>query len=503
MQNRQIFAEGYFAKGDNVNTKHRTFIRLPVVAILYGLVLVCTAATAKPPIHWFDKIKQQYTDEQLYGFLYSMPKGGDLHHHNSGSNFSEWWYELATDQKNNGGYQYYTKTQIKQCKGYGNNEFGRSPSLILFRNIQESQFKQLDKCEKSEYKTLEALNADEKRAWLNSIRLDAAHEGREEFFQKHWQRLNALTSNPIISADMLVKNMDAMGQEGLQYLEAQMNPSNHIYPDGRPYSAESVAELFRKRLQQKDAINTGVTVRLQYALLRFLPNAEQILQQMYRFVDLNRDLYVGINMVGREDNDKGHPLRFLTTLRELRQTLPEVKLAIHAGEVDEPNYHVRDTLLLGADRIGHGLNLITDPQTLLFMRHNRYLVEINLISNLKLEYVSKYSEHPFPEYLRTGIPVALSTDDRGMWDSNLTDEFFVAVKEFNLSWDEVVSLSRNSLRYSFLEQKTKSTVLRKFEKRISDFENSVRDGTPPANKVLRTGKFICQNYSICLSNSAH
>lgn len=486
-----------------MDTHHRSCIRLPIKEIFTALLLVCTAATAKPPTHWFDEVKHQYSDEQLYDLLYSMPKGGDLHHHNSGSNYSEWWYELATDQKNNGGYQYYTKTQIKQCKGYGNNEFGRSPSLILFRNIQESQFKQLDECEKSEYKALESLSTVEKRAWLNSIRLDTPHEGREEFFQKHWQRLNALTSNPIISADMLVKNMVAMGQEGLIYLEAQVNPSNHIYPDGKRYSEESVAELFRQRLQQPDAINTGVTVRLQYALLRFLPNAEEILQQMYRFVDQNRDLYVAINMVGREDNDKGHPLRFLATLRELRQKIPEVKLSIHAGEVDEPNFHVRDTLLLGADRIGHGLNLITDPQTLLLMRHNRYLVEINLISNLKLEYVSKYSEHPFPEYLRTGIPVALSTDDRGMWDSNLTDEFFVAVKEFNLSWDEVVSLSRNSLQYSFLDEKTKSSLLSQFEKNISDFEKSVQNRKASNSNVQLSGKFICQNYNICWSDSVH
>jgi hypothetical protein len=46
---------------------------------------------------------------------------------------------------------------------------------------------------------------------------------------------------------------------------------------------------------------------------------------------------------------------------------------------------------------------------MLLMRHGPYLVEINLISNLLLEYINDYSEHPFPEYLRTGIPVALSS----------------------------------------------------------------------------------------------
>ncbi len=31
-------------------------------------------------------------------------------------------------------------------------------------------------------------------------------------------------------------------------------------------------------------------------------------------------------------------------------------------------------------RIGHGINLLSDPDTLLLLRNNRFLVEINLIS---------------------------------------------------------------------------------------------------------------------------
>ncbi|MFT4809061.1 MAG: adenosine deaminase CECR1 [Paraglaciecola sp.] len=141
---------------------------------------------------------------------------------------------------------------------------------------------------------------------------------------------------------------------------------------------QEVADIYRNRLAQQDAIDTGLTVRLQHVFLRFSPNAEQALTQRYQFADKNRDVFVGINAAGREDNDKGYPLRFLSTLRKLRQTLPEVKLSFHAGEIDEPNYHVRDTLLLGVDRIGHGLNLIMDLSTMLLMRHNQDLVEINL-----------------------------------------------------------------------------------------------------------------------------
>ncbi len=239
-----------------------------------------------------------------------------------------------------------------------------------------------------------------------------------------------------------------------------------------PYSQEEALKIVTDRLNQADAINTGVTVRLQYALLRFTPNAEEQLISIYKFVDQHRDIYVGINMVGREDNPQGHPLRFLPTLRKLRNVYPAIDLSIHAGESEAPNFNIRDSLLLGAKRIGHGVNLLDDPQTLLLMRHSQYLIEVNLISNLKLGYVNDFKEHPFPEFMRLGIPIALSTDDRGMWHSNMTDEFFVAVKHFNLSWDEITQLSKNSLSFGFLDQNTKQELLSRFDKNISEFENN-------------------------------
>jgi adenosine deaminase CECR1 len=125
-------------------------------------------------------------------------------------------------------------------------------------------------------------------------------------------------------------------------------------------------------------------------------------------------------------------------------------------------------------------------------------VEINLISNLLLEYVDDYAQHPFPEYLRTGIPVALSTDDRGMWDSNLTDEFFVAVREFNLSWDELVGLSRNSLSYSFAPAPLKAELLGRYAQRLADFERRLA-GNPAAVLAAdaRSHGFLCRRYALC------
>ncbi len=464
-----------------------------IISALMLLLLQAHSASAD----WFDDLRANGNEEDLYRTLYYMPKGGDLHNHLSGASYSEWWYEIALAQKERG-YQYYTKVRIENCVDYGSNEFGGLAYFLMFRNILSNQYENLSDCQKQEYKALADLNEKEKSGWLESIRLDKPYEGRDEFFGTHWQRLFALVRNPWIQAELLYRNMQAFGEEGVSYLELQVAVRGMRNADGSILTAEETADILRQRLQQKDAIATGVTVRLQISLLRFLPNAEDNLRRIYKFVHENSDLFVAVNMVGREDDGRGHPARFLETMRDLRRQYSGVNLSIHAGEVDEPNYHVRDTLLLGADRIGHGLNLITDDDTMLLMRHGPYLVEINLISNLLLNYVTDYSQHPFPEYLRTGIPVALSTDDRGMWDSTMTDEFYVAVNEFNLSWDEVKQLSRNSLQHAFVSPDVKQDLLDSFEKKISAYERRIRkNGVARLGSMPQTRRFICKHYELC------
>jgi adenosine deaminase CECR1 len=474
-------------------------LRAVLKSLLPALLLAaCLPACAVEA--WFEKWKAQATPLQLYTLLYALPKGGDLHNHLGGAGRSEWWWTSALAQERRG-YVYYTKVRIQNCRGYGTDEHGAAPYLLLFRNIAAADYAALDACEKSEYRRLQDLTPQEHEAWLASVRLTHPYDGREEFFEAQWRRIDALQRNPFIMNDILLANMEAFGREGLAYLETQAGLDGRLKPDGSAYTPAEVADLYRGLLASKEAKATGVEVRFQANLTRFAPDAEQRLRSIYALVDRYRDLYVGVNFVGREDNGKGYPLRFLPVLRELRRHYADIHLSIHAGETDEPDHHVRDSLLLGAERIGHGVNLISDPDTLVLMRHGPYLVEINLISNLLLQYVPSFQAHPFPEYLRTGIPVALSTDDRGMWDSNLTDEYFVAVREFNLSWEELVQLGRSSLVHSFLDETTKQRLLGDYERRVAAFEQAFRQHGLAALQDVKpvSYSFTCRHYQLCLT----
>ena len=461
--------------------------------LAFFLLLAGAAGPCAHAADWFETIKDAGDERALYRVLHAMPKGGDLHNHNTGSVFVEEWYEIALAQAERG-YTYYTKVRIDNCRDFSTVD---DTYLLLFRNISHIEYAALSDCERGEYRRLQDLGDDERAAWMNSVRLDRPGEGREEFFGKHWQRFHALMANPYLHAEALYRNAKALADEGAIYAEIMVAVNGMVTADGQPISRDAMIDIYRERLARRDMRDLGITVRLQLTLLRFLPTAERDLRNLYALAAANPDLIVAVNMVGREDNDKGHPARFLATLRDLRRGR-DVALAIHGGEVDEPNDHVRDTLLLGAERIGHGLNLITDDELMLDMRYGPYLVEINLISNLLLEYVVDFSQHPFPEYLRIGIPVALSTDDRGMWDSTLTDEFFVAVREFDLTWPEVVTLSRNSLEHALADDATRTALLDEFGRNIQRFERQLsRDGLAKVPAMPDTRHFICVRYDIC------
>jgi adenosine deaminase CECR1 len=448
-------------------------------AILLSLIPAYSASFAPR----FEEIRRTATPRELYALLYDLPKGGDLHNHGGLSTIAASWFDLAVKQTSN---RFYTLTRFGNCPA-------ETDALPRYYTIQRSTWEKLPECLKGQYEAMNDLIAAQRTAWISALRIDRPAEGRNEFFELIVKRFGELSKDPHLAAEAMVENMRQFGREHVRYIEPQLVPSGYLDVRGNPVPADEVARIYAERLSATDAKATGVNVRFQDVVIRFPPNAEQMVEAAYAFVDRHRDWWVGINMAGREDNEKGYPLRFLETYRKMRRTFSGIGLSIHGGEVDLPGRQVHDTLLLGATRIGHGLNLITDPDTMLLMRDRRALVEINLVSNQLLEYFPDVTKHPFPEYLRTGIPVCLNTDDRGSWDSNMTDEYFTAVTTFHLTWDEVVQLGRNSLEWAFAEEPLKRAMLRDYEAEVRAFEEKYT--APDWKTQLSTAKPVASGYA--------
>ncbi len=467
--------------------KSKLFPGLILVILFFNQTWSEEAGSLQDFSQIFETIKREASPEELYTFLYDMPKGGDLHHHHGGSTITEAWYKVATDPELNDGQRYYTRNRIMNCGEDATPPGLRkgSKSLMYWVNINERSWQKLNDCPRSEYKPIDELTDGERRAWMSSLILDRPGESQNEFFEYQFPRINELSRNPYLMSELVVDNMKRFGAEGLLYFEPQVSVFSRNDKNGNPLSPHQVYKIYKERINRPDALATGVTVRFQLTVLRFAPDALERVGRTFEFIDSHRDLWRGINMAGREDNERGHPQRFTEAYDQALRKYPGIGISIHAGEENEPSEHIIDTLRLGATRIGHGINLIDDRDTMMLMRTGRFFVEINLISNELLGYVDSIAEHPFPIYLRQGIPVGLSTDDRGMWDSNMTDEFYVAVTQFNLSWEEIMKIGKYSLKFSFAQTDVKKKLLEEYRKKMETFAQkySTSDWRQPLKSV--------------------
>jgi hypothetical protein len=229
-----------------------------------------------------------------------------------------------------------------------------------------------------------------------------------------------------------------------------------------------------------------ISVRFMAYALRGLPPAQVFAQAMFAFELAAADpRIVGVNLVMPEDwfvSMRDHDLH-MRMFRFLRTSYPGVNVALHAGELalglvppEKLGLHIRQAIDVGgAQRIGHGTDIMNDPDPaglLRAMAQRRIAVEISLSSSDVILGV-RGDRHPLRQYLRAGVPVVIATDDEGVARSDLTNEYQRAVEEQGLSYSELKDVSRNSIEYSFLPAKEKARVREELEAAFARFESAL------------------------------
>lgn len=135
----------------------------------------------------------------------------------------------------------------------------------------------------------------------------------------------------------------------------------------------------------------------------------------------------------------------------------------HAGEAAGPQSVWNALKVLKAQRIGHGVRSIEDADLVAYLAEHQIPLEVCPTSNLRIGIVSSYAEHPLRRLIEAGCLVTLNSDDPPMFNTDLVNEYEVAVSEFGLSRDQVEELSRNAIRASFLSEPEKRDYLAAFE----------------------------------------
>jgi aminodeoxyfutalosine deaminase len=138
----------------------------------------------------------------------------------------------------------------------------------------------------------------------------------------------------------------------------------------------------------------------------------------------------------------------------------------HAGEVGGPE-QVWDALtVLGANRIGHGIQAARDTRLMEYLREHAIALDVCLTSNLKTRAWAPISSHPFGLLWKRGVPVTLNTDDPGIFGTTLTEEYLKAVKYFSLQRDDIHRIALQGIQAAFLPASEKSRLMQVIQDEI-------------------------------------
>jgi aminodeoxyfutalosine deaminase len=131
----------------------------------------------------------------------------------------------------------------------------------------------------------------------------------------------------------------------------------------------------------------------------------------------------------------------------------------HAGETTGPQTIWDSLTALGAERIGHGISAVQDPQLMAHLAERRIPLEISPTSNVRTRAVASIDEHPLPVLVEAGVPVSINSDDPPMFGTTLEQEYEVAARLLGLDVKGVAGLARAAVQHSFLEPSGKAALL--------------------------------------------
>ncbi len=139
----------------------------------------------------------------------------------------------------------------------------------------------------------------------------------------------------------------------------------------------------------------------------------------------------------------------------------------HAGEIGEPEKVWQAIQLLGANRIGHGIQAARDSKLMEYLREHSTGLDICLTSNSRTGAWRTLSDNPFWLLYKRGVPVTLNTDDPGLFRTTLVEEYRKAVEAFELGCEDLHRLILQGVHNAFLPHAEKMALMQRFQEEIA------------------------------------
>lgn len=462
------------------------------LTLLFSAIL--NLSYAQTANSYFEKIR--HNEAALTAFFSQMPKGGDLHHHFSGSIYAEPMLEDAINE------DFYLNTATMEVMRQKPNTGNWEQFSTINKRGELYDYKQ---------KIMEKWSAKD----YNGI----SYPSDKLFFESFGKFSPTIPGH---FGEGLLELKKRAISENVSYIETQLStiPSDLSTADLTDFNIqlraaaatkdekvvkkilEMLYKTFKNRNATKDAqdFNTNFvskmhndlkiddvnfTMRYQNFVLRFMEPVDLFKNLVIAFISADSSsLMAGVNIVSPEDGEiamKDYWLH-MVMFNYCHTVFPTVKYSLHAGELtlgvvqpEDLTTHINDAIYVaGANRIGHGVDMAYEKNAyslLQYMAQYNIPIEINLASN---EFILKVKEnrHPILLYKEFNVPIVISTDDAGILRTNMTEQYvLLATRYTEVNYADIKRYVYNSINYSFIKDpKVKQQLLKNLDLRFSKFE---------------------------------
>lgn len=261
-----------------------------------------------------------------------------------------------------------------------------------------------------------------------------------------------------------------MARQNIRYAEVTFTPSLHgcfhhiphdIYFSGITRGRESVRKDF------------GVEIAWVFDIVRnaefFESKADYALRAA---IEGMGDGVVAIGLGGLEDGYPPEPAApWFDRARDAGlHSVP------HAGELAGPTSIWGAIRSLGAERIGHGVRAVEDPELVAYLAEHRIPVEVSPTSNIRLGVYDSLAAHPLRRLHDAGVIVTVNSDDPPLFNTSLNEEAALLADPFGFDLETIDEILLNAIRYSFLPPDRKQAMETLFWEETAVLKDRMGDG---------------------------
>jgi adenosine deaminase/aminodeoxyfutalosine deaminase len=212
-----------------------------------------------------------------------------------------------------------------------------------------------------------------------------------------------------------------------------------------------------ERGRERGARDFGISVLWIFDAVRHFGTepAQRVFELAVRYKERN---VIGVGIGGDERRGPAEQFRALygyAANNGLRRT-------VHAGESTGPE-SIWDALNIGAERIGHGLSAVQDPDLMEVLVQRQVPIEVCMTSNVRTSCLPALQDHPIRRMFDEGLLVTINSDDPAMFHTSLIREYEIAQDAFGFTDEHLRELARNSFEASFLPAERKVQFLETFD----------------------------------------